>query len=267
MLIDSHVHIGTNEHINVSAEQLLKSMDNAKIDKALVFAGKMNGASNELMLKSIAPYRDRLYGVAAAHPMDIDPDTSSLIAMSKICEESKRIVDWHGEGKIVGCKFYLGYDHYYPTDRIVEDYLMSLEDVGCTALFHCGDCLCSMKNAKLKYSHPLLIDDIAVDYPKLKIVICHMANPFIREAAEVCYKNDNVFADTSGFVYGDFTDKDRLYLKKVMTEYIDIAGNTDKLLFGTDFPISNQKDYYNAVVEATGSHSLNENIFKAFNLK
>ncbi|HVI42682.1 MAG TPA: amidohydrolase family protein [Anaerovoracaceae bacterium] len=234
MIVDCHTHIGRNNHIDCSVDRLLKSMDEAKIDKSLVFAGKLNAASNEWMLEQIAPHKDRLIGVAAAHPLEHGETFHQT-------EEAKRIVDWFGEGKIVACKFYVGYDHYMPVDA--NNYLWRLEVVGCPAIFHSGDCLNSVHSAKLKYAHPLHIDDVAVDYPNMKFVIAHMGYPFQREAAEVCYKNANVFADVSGFVYGDFDAKSMGHFDRVIGEFIEIAGGTDKLLFGTDSPISNQKSY------------------------
>src|SRR5579864_8797364 len=59
MIIDSHTHLGRNEHIKSTAKELLKSMDAAKIDKALVFAGEMNDCPNSWMLEQIKKHRDR----------------------------------------------------------------------------------------------------------------------------------------------------------------------------------------------------------------
>jgi predicted TIM-barrel fold metal-dependent hydrolase len=256
-IIDCHTHLGKNQHINFSAEDLLKSMDEAGIEQSLVFAGKLNDASNDWMLQSIAPYKDRLRGVAAAHPV--------LFAnMSDLREESKKIVDWFGEEKIVACKFYTGYDHYYPDDNICRAYLENLHQAKCPAIFHSGDCLNSAHHSKLKFAHPLHIDEVAVDYPEMKFVIAHIGYPFQREAAEVCYKNANVFADISGFVYNEFKEKDKVHFKKVIDEFVEIAGSTDKLLFGTDAPISSQKSYINVVSEQ--GYLVWDNYKQVFNL-
>lgn len=262
-IIDCHVHLGRNNHISARVSELLKSMDAAKIDKALVFAGQLNALTTDDMLKEIAPHTDRLYGVAAVHPLD--PQFKS---MSQIQDDAKKVADLYGEDKIVAAKFYLGYDHYYPSDRIMEDYLMDMEDVGCPAIFHCGDCLNSVKSAKLKYAHPLNVDEVAVDYPHMNFIIAHVGYPWVRDTAEVCYKNKNVFTDISGFVYGDFTDPDKLKFNKMLNEFLDIAGN-DKLLFGTDWPISNQASYLDALTGSpfgTDVKTLTDNVKKAFKL-
>ena len=256
MIIDSHTHIGRNEHINSSAEDLLRSMDSCGIDNALVFAGKLNDAPNEYLLEQILPHKDRLFGVAACHPSDFVTD--------RAMDEFFDVLD---EKQIVAVKFYLGYDHWYPDDVNIKRVLRVLELNEIPAIFHTGDCLASIQHAKLKYAHPLGIDDVAVDYPDLKIVMAHMAYPWQREAAEVCYKNKNVYADMSGFVYGDFNAKEVRHFHKVVEEFTTIAGGTDKLLFGTDFPISNQKSYIDTVADMIGMKAVSENIHKVFNLR
>jgi len=74
--------------------------------------------------------------------------------------------------------------------------------------------------------------------PQLKIVIAHMGYPWVADAAEVCYKNKNVYTDTSGFVYGTFTKNDEALFKDILRTYTAIAGSLDKVLFGTDWPLS-----------------------------
>jgi uncharacterized protein len=233
VIIDCHVHLGKNSHITATAENLILSMEKAKIDKSLVFAGRLNSITNEEMLESIAPYPGKLYGVAAYHRFD----EQGLLCAKKDVE---KLVSLYEEKKIVAVKFYTGYEHFYPADVNWE--LSMLEEVGCPAIFHSGDCLNSVKHAKLKYSHPLHIDDVANEHPKMNIVIAHMGFPWHRDTAEVCYKNENVYSDISGFVYGDFKEEDHRKFNKVLEEFMDIGGR-DKLLFGTDWPISNQASY------------------------
>jgi hypothetical protein len=55
----------------------------------------------------------------------------------------------------------------------------------------------------VKFSHPLTIDEVAVDHPDITFVIAHAGNPWIESAAEVAYKNPNVYLDGSAFVIGD----------------------------------------------------------------
>lgn len=233
MIVDCHTHLGKNTHINARATTLIESMKQAGIDKSLVFAGRINSITNEELLAEIAPYSGQLYGVAAYHRVDEE----GILCTKK---DVKKLVQLYQDKKIVAVKFYTGYEHFYPEEVNWE--LGMLEEVGCPAIFHCGDCLNSVKHARLKYAHPLGIDDVANEHPKMNFIIAHMGFPWHRDAAEVCYKNENVFADISGFVYGAFRDDDYRKFNKVLDEFTDIAGR-EKLIFGTDWPISDQSTY------------------------
>jgi hypothetical protein len=236
MIIDAHTHIGRSENIKATAANLIKSMDEAGIDKSLVFAGALGACPTDYMLEQIAPYKDRLLGVGA-YSILVDEKSISWGQVTQL-------LDWYQEGKIVAIKFYTGYEHYYPVD--VAGVLARMERVGCPAIFHMGDCLNSAKKSKLKYAHPLNIDEVAVDYPKMNFIIAHMGFPWIRDSAEVCYKNSNVYSDISGFVYGKFEGNDIRKFSNAVNSFLDIAGN-DKLLFGSDWPIANQDSYIETV--------------------
>lgn len=271
MIIDCHTHLGRNEHITCSVDQLLKSMDEARIDQSLVFAGDLNDAPNNWVLEQVRPHRDRLLMVAAAHPFKFEKT-------SEVQKNSAYLADLYQSGDITAVKFYSGYEHFSPGDALIREYLTDLEDVGCPAIFHMGDCLNSIKHAKLKYANPILIDDVANDYPDMNFIIAHMAYPWVREAAEVCYKNSNVYSDVSGFVYNKFTGHDKVRFKKNIDEFLDIA-DSDKLLFGTDFPIASQSSYLDALqylsdgtinrqaAEIYTPEYMTKNVKRAFNLK
>jgi predicted TIM-barrel fold metal-dependent hydrolase len=115
----------------------------------------------------------------------------------------------------------------------------------CPVMIHTGDAFSN--KAKIKYAHPLNIDDVAVDNPDLKIVICHIGNPWITDCQEVLYKNKNVYADISGLIVGNFTlSGERHYAGKI-NEMLNYVENPHRLLYGSDWPISNIKSYVNFV--------------------
>jgi hypothetical protein len=150
----------------------------------------------------------------------------------------------------VGVKFYTGYDCFNPQDVIPQ--MEHLAELNIPMIFHMGDTLRSVKSARLRYAQPLIIDDIASDYPEITFVIAHMGYPWHKDtAAAVYYKNDNVYTDISGFVYGEFTS---------------FTGSHDKLLFGTDFPISDQSSYISSINEIVDARVLTNNVKKVFKL-
>lgn len=240
MIIDAHTHIG-KKTIIASAADLVRSMDKARIDKSLVFAGRINEQSTKILLDDIDPFKDRLVGIGSVSPLSItgpnDPEYKAYYELDALLKADV----------IKGLKFYIGYEHYYPQDQVIRPFLELLVKYNKPAIFHSGDCFCGVEGSKLKYAHPLNFDDLAVDMPELKIIIAHMGYPWVRDAAEVCYKNKNVYADLSGFVYGKFTSKDFFNYRDEVEEFIKIAGGTQKLIFGTDWPISDQRSYVDTI--------------------
>ncbi|HZC20978.1 MAG TPA: amidohydrolase family protein, partial [Nitrososphaeraceae archaeon] len=112
-------------------------------------------------------------------------------------------------------------------------------------MIHTGDTFSN--TAKIRFSHPLTVDDIAVDNPELKIVMCHLGNPWIVDCQEVIYKNRNVYADISGLFIGDFTQSVKSYYVNKIKELLSYVGDPHRILYGTDWPISDIESYIKLV--------------------
>jgi predicted TIM-barrel fold metal-dependent hydrolase len=110
-------------------------------------------------------------------------------------------------------------------------------------MIHTGDIFSS--KGKLRFSHPLNIDEVAVDNPDLRIIICHLGNPWIQDCEEVIYKNKNVYADISGLVLGEFSDYFEDFMVDKVTEFLNYVGEPRYLLYGSDWPISSMQSYLN----------------------
>ncbi|MFT6828223.1 MAG: putative TIM-barrel fold metal-dependent hydrolase [Roseivirga sp.] len=236
MIIDVQTHINNyHEERVVSLEDCLNkltdTMKENSVDYSLVLTSyKVNehSPSTTQVVEAIAD-RKNLGVVAGISYANFD--YKDVIVISNYLER----------GLIKGLKFYPGYEPFYPNDsRLKIWYAMAIEfDV--PVMFHSGDTYAP--RGKVKYSHPLHHDDLAVDYPELKIAICHVGNPWIRDCMEVVSKNDNVFADISGLVLGDFNEKFERFMKKEIEEMITYAGTPKYLLYGTDWPIYNMHSY------------------------
>jgi predicted TIM-barrel fold metal-dependent hydrolase len=107
------------------------------------------------------------------------------------------------DGMVKGIKLYPGYDNYPINDPSLETVFRIAAKYEVPVMIHTGDTY--SKTAKVRMAHPLRVDDIAVDYPDVKFVMCHLGNPWFQDAAEVLYKNDNVYADISGLTLGEFS--------------------------------------------------------------
>lgn len=261
MIIDAHTHIGYANGILGTVDELLASMDAAGIDFSLVFGSHIADCDTPRLLTEIAPHADRLGAVGVVSP---------YLPQRELLQDFERRLQ---EKTLVAAKFYTGYEHYYPSDYAARPYLELLAQHGIPAIFHSGDCYCKVGKAKLKYAHPLHIDELAVDMPKLTIVIAHMGNPWIVDGAEVCYKNSNVFADCSGFVCGDFSMDTRESYMRHVRHFMDYVETPEKLLFGSDWPIAAQSSYVRATEAALQGGStvtelvLSGNALRVYGLK
>lgn len=142
-------------------------------------------------------------------------------------------------GLIKGLKIYLGYYPKYPLDKIYSKFYQMAQKYGCPVIFHTGDTLSLEGKALVKYAHPLNLDEVAVRWPKLKIVIAHSGYPWILDAAEVAYKNKNVFLDVSGWAEGNRINP---FNKRYVEEILEYAG-PEKVLYGSDWPIVKMESY------------------------
>lgn len=238
MIIDVHTHINNyHEERVVSLEDCLNKLTDTmaenNVDYSLVLTSYKVNEHRPGIRKVVEATRDRKnLGVVAG--------ISYLNYKEK---DLREISDYLAAGLIKGLKLYPGYEPFYPYDnRLKVIYDLAVEyDV--PMMFHSGDTY--SPKGRIRFSHPIHIDDVAVDNPDMKIVICHVGNPWIKDCMEVVYKNKNVYTDFSGLVLGDFTEKFEKYMKNELEEMILYAGEPKYLLYGTDWPISTMKSYLN----------------------
>ena len=152
-----------------------------------------------------------------------------------------------------GCiKIYLGYVHRYAYDRLYEPFYQIAQKYDVPVVFHTGDTY-SVK-AKLKYADPLTIDEVAVDHPNVRFVIAHCGNPWIQSAAEVAYKNPNVYLECSALLIGDLDKKPKedveTYVVRPIAWIFGYLEDPTKMMFGTDWPLTSIKPYVDAYKRA-----------------
>ena len=143
-------------------------------------------------------------------------------------------------------KYILAISPFHPMPPFIEPFYRLAEECNIPVIFHTGDTESS--NSKLKCAHPSGIDEIAIEYPQVKFLIAHLGNPFLMDAAEVIAKNKNVYADLSGFVAGadDFDYSTRYQLPR-LKEAVERIGDTSRLLYGSDWPLTPMKEYINFI--------------------
>lgn len=145
-------------------------------------------------------------------------------------------------GRIRGLKIYLGYFPFPINAPVYRTYYRLAEEFQLPVIFHTGDMESS--NGKLKYAHPLTIDEIAVEYRKVNFLIAHFGNPWFMDAAEVINKNENVYADLSGFVAGsDEYQYVTHYQRPRLKEAVGWIDDPSRLLYGSDWPLTPMGEY------------------------
>ncbi|MGA2666226.1 MAG: amidohydrolase family protein, partial [Nitrososphaerales archaeon] len=71
-------------------------------------------------------------------------------------------------------------------------------------------------------------------------VACHFGNPWIQDVGELVYKHPNLYADLSGLIVGGsrYLEGYVASLAEQLTRAIYFAGGAEKVIFGTDYPVS-----------------------------
>jgi len=237
-IIDCHVHLNHYEGtkylpLEERKELLLHTMQDGNVDHSIILSSyKVNPdrPSTEQLIE-ISKKHDNL-SVVAGFSIDGHND-----------DDFQDCRKWLKDDLIRGMKLYCGYEHYYPYDKRYQRVYDLCIEYDVPVMIHTGDTFSS--KGKLKYSHPLNIDEIAVDNPELKIIICHIGNPWIQDCEEIIYKNKNAYADISGLVLGEFSHYFEDYMVDKVREFLNYAGEPRYLLYGSDWPLSSMDSYLN----------------------
>lgn len=172
----------------------------------------------------------KIHPVGIAHPERFD--RGHLHRVEEVLEQ----------GGVKALKAYLGYYHYDTHFPGYRPYFKLAAKYDIPVILHTGDT--NSRVAKVKYAHPLQMDEIAVDFEDTKFVMAHFGNPWIMDAAQVVYKNKNVWIDLSAIVVGDEEEfakfaEDGVLSRAVnrIREGIEFAEDHERFLFGSDWPL------------------------------
>jgi predicted TIM-barrel fold metal-dependent hydrolase len=144
--------------------------------------------------------------------------------------QARRLVEEYG---VRGFKFHPSLQGFSPDDRMAYPLYEAIQELGVPALFHTGQTgigagVPGGGGIRLKYSNPLLIDDVAVDFPHLPIILAHPSFPWQDEALAVATHKPNVYIDLSGWSPKYFPPQLVRYANTLLK---------DKVLFGSDYPV------------------------------
>jgi uncharacterized protein len=143
---------------------------------------------------------------------------------------AKRLIEDYG---VRGFKFHPSSQAFYPNDRAAYPLYEVIEAAGLPALFHTGQTGAGAGTRggggiRLAYSNPIYLDDVAVDFPDMPIILAHPSFPWQEEALSVATHKPQVYIDLSGW--------SPKYFPPILVQYANTLLK-DKVLFGTDFPL------------------------------
>ena len=254
MNVDALVAIDVHTHAEVSAK------GNASLDDDLHDASgayfKVEGRNRKPTLPEIAAYyRERkmaavVFTVDAEHATGTEPvpneevaeaaaaNADVLIPFASIdpfrgragVRQARRLVEEYG---VRGFKFHPNIQGFFPNDRIAYELYEVIQEAGAVALFHTGQTgigagVPGGGGIRLKYSNPMYVDDVAADFPQLKIILAHPSFPWQDEALAVATHKPGVHIDLSGW--------SPKYFPPQLVQYANTLLK-DKVLFGSDYPV------------------------------
>jgi hypothetical protein len=202
---------------------------------------KANGVARGLLLspplasKTPLPNKDVIRlcaksGGVLSPIVTVTPTASGVTAALAVARKNR--------GVVKGFKVLLGYVRVFAHDEVFHRLYDFAEKEKLPVMFHTGDM--AEPEGSLVHSHPLTLDSLANARPRLKVVACHFGNPWMEDVAELIYKHPNVYADISGLAVGGsrYFERYTEFLARRLSEAIYYAGGAEKVLFGTDYPVT-----------------------------
>lgn len=168
----------------------------------------------------------------------IDPHKGKMGA-----REARRLVEEHG---VKGFKFHPTVQGFYPYDEMAWPIYEVINEFKLPAVFHSGHSgigsgMRCGGGLRLEYSNPMHLDDVAIRFPDMQIIIAHPSFPWQDEALSVAMHKPNVFIDLSGW--------SPKYFPPQLVQYANTLLK-DRVLFGSDFPLISPERWLKDVEEA-----------------
>jgi hypothetical protein len=151
--------------------------------------------------------------------------------------QAKRLIEQY---KVRGFKFHPSVQEFHPNDRMAYPLYEAIAEAKLPALFHTGQTGVGAQTPggggiRLKYSHPMLLDDVAADFPEMPIVLAHPSFPWQEEALSVATHKPQVYIDLSGW--------SPKYFPPILVQYANTLLK-DKILFGSDYPVMSPERWF-----------------------
>jgi len=236
MIVDCHTHFW--RHPGELTDELVEEM---AIARQKAFDPNVTPEQHAAAVKDVD--RAIVFGLRAPHTgflcenetvaEYVKTDPGKLIGFGSVCPTEAGAVDEIHRAKedlgLRGLKLAPVYGNWHPHDDAATAVFAAAETLGMPVIAHQGTTF--PRKARLALAGPLLLDDVAIRFPELKMVIAHLGHPWEADTIAVIRKHPNVFADISALFYRPWQ---MIHSLRLAVEY----GVADKLLFGTDYPFT-----------------------------
>ncbi len=229
----------------ISKEHLLDQMEKAGVSRSVIFAvdAPILTAGNEFVSEICKAFPEKFYGYAS-----VNPNRNNAV------EKLQTAVERLG---LIGLKLHPPLQNFYPNDRKVWPVYEMAAELGIPVVFHVGTTPFG-NLVKLKQADPILIDEVANDFPQLRIVLTHLGTLWHNESFMIVEKHPNVYIDTAAYPYE---------ISEILTEKTIMRIGEEKFIFGTDFPMPYEgkmhdlSDFVACINSLSISQELKERIF------
>jgi hypothetical protein len=202
--------------LHIPPEKHFQAM--AGVDKVIVFGLRAYHSGlwvpNEFVASYAANHPEKVIGFGAVDPA-VDPIDETL-------DEIVRL-------NLRGVKLGPIYQNIHPTDPRMLKVYKFCEAKHLPILIHQGTTF--VRTGPLKYALPIQLEDVAVEFPELRMIIAHLGHPWINDTLVLIRKHPHLYSDVSALHYRPWQFYNALIMAK---EY----GVLDKLLFGSDYPFT-----------------------------
>ncbi len=245
-------HMGTDPKywkVGIQVEELVTSMKAANIQKGIMMAMSLGefDVEYEVVRDVVQQYPDVFYAIAGINP---------LTGMRGVRKLEQAVKDYGFIGAHV-------YPHWFrtpPNDKIYYPFYAKCCELDIPIQIQIGH---SAQTFVPTVARPILLDEVAIYFPELKIVGIHIGWPWVEEAIAVAWKHPNVYLGSDAH--------SPKYWKPEFVQYLKTRGK-DKILFGTDWPVlefertRREIDELN-LAEDVQRRFLRENVIKLYRLK
>lgn len=180
----------------------------------------------------------------------IDPHKGKMGA-----REARRLIDEHG---VKGFKFHPTVQGFYPHDKMAWPLYEVIAEYKLPAIFHSGHSgigsgMRCGGGLRLEHSNPMHLDDVAIAFPDMQIIIAHPSWPWQDEALSVAMHKPNVWIDLSGW--------SPKYFPPQLVQYANTLLK-DRVLFGSDYPLITPERWMKDFQEAGFRPEVHQGILK-----